>query len=345
MCRRSAASSELGRGRLRRHQRLAQPGQVEIGHAQIQHQRVEPGLADRRRRGGRVRRRHRVVAHRAQHPQQRLAALGIALEHQQVHRGHGCKLQPISGSQDSRETPIVRRQLRLTRVRHAERTRPEAAPVGARVDDPLLVLDIEQRESRRGGFTTLTLGNRHGRLATAPFWAEDRSRLAGIERGAIVARSWGRSGSTTAGASSRCSAHRLLPRGTVDWRRPPAHRRAGRALLGRLDRWRGRDPAVPGFARTLDLFYADDAVSRAATRRAPPAPPATTPSSVACSSIPAKSRPSGAPSRRVCGADAELVLAGRAAARHRQAGCLPLGRRLRDDRGRRAARPRDARAC
>jgi hypothetical protein len=31
---------------------------------------------------------------RAQHPQQRLTARGIALEHQQMHRGHVFKLQP-----------------------------------------------------------------------------------------------------------------------------------------------------------------------------------------------------------------------------------------------------------
>ena len=59
--------------------------------------------------------------------------------------------------------------------------------VGDRVRAALLVVEIERRESPRGGFTLLTLGNRHGRLSTAPFWAEDQPRLAGLERGAEAA--------------------------------------------------------------------------------------------------------------------------------------------------------------
>ena len=51
----------------------------------------------------------------------------------------------------------------------------------------LLVVEIERRESPRGGVTLLTLGNRHGRLSAAPFWAEDLPRIAGIERGAVAA--------------------------------------------------------------------------------------------------------------------------------------------------------------
>ena len=58
--------------------------------------------------------------------------------------------------------------------------------VGERLNDSLLVLEVEHRESPRGAFTLLTLGNRHGKLPSAPFWPEDRPRLAGIERGAVA---------------------------------------------------------------------------------------------------------------------------------------------------------------
>ena len=53
--------------------------------------------------------------------------------------------------------------------------------VGDRVTDALLVLDVEHRDSPGGGFTLLTLANRHGRLASAPLWDAERSRLAGVE--------------------------------------------------------------------------------------------------------------------------------------------------------------------
>ena len=40
--------------------------------------------------------------------------------------------------------------------------------VGDRLQDPLLVLGVEYRDSARGGFTTLTFGNCHGRIPSAP---------------------------------------------------------------------------------------------------------------------------------------------------------------------------------
>ena len=71
----------------------------------------------------------------------------------------------------------------------------ETAPLtlGARVDLPMLVVAVERRESRRGQLTTLTLGSSAGRIATSPFWPEDRSRLDGIAPGVVVRVSaqWG----------------------------------------------------------------------------------------------------------------------------------------------------------
>ena len=57
---------------------------------------------------------------------------------------------------------------------------------GQRVQDPFLVLEIDQRDSARGSFTTLTLGNCRGRLPTAPFWPGDQARIAGIAVGDVV---------------------------------------------------------------------------------------------------------------------------------------------------------------
>ncbi len=78
----------VGRGRRGRGKHLAKPGHVELGKAEVEQQSIEARESDGRRRRGRVRRRHRVVPTRAQYSQQRLAARGIALEHQQMHRGH-----------------------------------------------------------------------------------------------------------------------------------------------------------------------------------------------------------------------------------------------------------------
>jgi len=66
-------------------------------------------------------------------------------------------------------------------------TQPGSALLpGTRVDLPMLVVDLERRESRRGAFTLLTLAHRAERIATSPFWPEDQFRLAGVARGQAV---------------------------------------------------------------------------------------------------------------------------------------------------------------
>lgn len=127
--------------------------------------------------------------------------------------------------------------------------------VGERVQDPFLVVEIEHRDSASGSFTTLTLGNRHGRMPTAPFWAEDQPRIAGIERGAVaqviaeVSQYQGR-------RQLKVSSIRVLPRGTVDWRRLLPCVSDVAPFWERLDRWRG-EIRGPRLRRTLDLFYDD----------------------------------------------------------------------------------------
>jgi 3'-5' exoribonuclease len=127
--------------------------------------------------------------------------------------------------------------------------------VGDRVQDRLLVVEVEHRDSARGGFTTLTLANRHGQLSTAPFWAEDQARIAGIERGA-VAQVVGEVGLYHGKRQLKVSSIRLLAHDAVDWRQLlPSVGDVGR-YWDTLDRWR-REIRGPRLRRTLDLFYAD----------------------------------------------------------------------------------------
>jgi 3'-5' exoribonuclease len=127
--------------------------------------------------------------------------------------------------------------------------------VGDRVQDPLLVVEVEHRDSARGGFTTLTLGNRHGQLSTAPFWPEDQPRIAGIARGA-VAQVIAEVGLYHGKRQLKVSSIRILPRGTVDWRQLLPSVGDVAPYWDTLDRWRGKIRG-PRLRRTLDLFYAD----------------------------------------------------------------------------------------
>jgi 3'-5' exoribonuclease len=127
--------------------------------------------------------------------------------------------------------------------------------VGDRVQDRLLVVEVEHRDSARGGFTTLTLANRHGQLSTAPFWAEDQARIAGIERGA-VAQVVGEVGLYHGKRQLKVSSIQLLPRGAVDCRQLLPSVGDIRPYWDTLDRWRSAIRG-PRLRRTLDLFYAD----------------------------------------------------------------------------------------
>ncbi len=127
--------------------------------------------------------------------------------------------------------------------------------VGDRVEHALLVVAVEHRESARGGFTTLTLGNRHGRLPTAPFWAEDRPRIAGLERGA-VAEVVAEVGVYNGRRQLKVGSIRVLPDDTVDWRvLLPSVADVG-PYWDALDRRRS-EIRGPRLRRTLDLCFAD----------------------------------------------------------------------------------------
>jgi 3'-5' exoribonuclease len=127
--------------------------------------------------------------------------------------------------------------------------------VGERLNDRLLVLEVEHRESARGGFTLLTLGNRHGRLPSAPFWPADRGRLTGIERGG-VAHITGEIGLYLGVRQLKVTRIRPVPAAEVDWRCLLPSVDDVTPYWERLDRWRAAVRG-PRLRRTLALLFDD----------------------------------------------------------------------------------------
>jgi 3'-5' exoribonuclease len=132
--------------------------------------------------------------------------------------------------------------------------------VGSGVEEPLLVVEVERRDSGRGGFTILTLGNCHGRLPTAPFWAEDQARIAGLERGA-VADVTAVVGLYNGKRQLKVTSIRALPGGAVDWRRLLPSVEDVTPYWDMLDGWRG-EVRGPRLRRTIDLCFADEPFRR-----------------------------------------------------------------------------------
>jgi len=128
-------------------------------------------------------------------------------------------------------------------------------PVGARVQDPFLIMEVEAR----GGdnpHPVFTLGNATGRIQTAPFWSSDATRIAGIGKGNVV-QVIGTGGSYRDRGQLAVESIRVLPHGEVDWRGlMPSVGDVGRYWQA-VDRWRERIRG-PRLAATLGLFYDDD---------------------------------------------------------------------------------------
>ena len=179
--------------------------------------------------------------------------------------------------------------------------------VGDRVQDPFLVLDVEYRDSPRGAFTTLTLGNGRGQLPTAPFWSEDQHRIAGIVRG-DVAQVIGEVGQYGGKRQLKVTSIRVLPRGSVDWRQLLPSVGDVSPYWDILDRWRG-EMTRPRLRRVIDLFYADPGFRH----RYEECPASTVGHHAALGGLLKHTCEVAAIGRavaKVCRADAELVLAG-----------------------------------
>jgi len=127
-------------------------------------------------------------------------------------------------------------------------------PVGARVQDLLIVLDVEAR----GGDTPhiiLTFGNASGRLSSSPFWQSERGRIAGVTKGNVVAVT----GVVSSYRDRRqlvVDTLRVVPVTEVDWRLllPSEGHVAG--LWAQVDNSRA-GLSRGRLARTVGLFYDD----------------------------------------------------------------------------------------
>jgi 3'-5' exoribonuclease len=128
-------------------------------------------------------------------------------------------------------------------------------PQGTRIDEPLRVVAVERRDSARGPYTILVLGNSHGQLATAPFWSEEQDRLAGVEPGVVV-RAAGEITHYLGRRQLRIGAIAVIPPGQVPWDGLLPSAGAVEKYWSDLDRWR-HDIRAPRLRATLDLFYAD----------------------------------------------------------------------------------------
>lgn len=129
-----------------------------------------------------------------------------------------------------------------------------ALAVGTRVQDPFLVLEVEQR----GGdnpHTILHFGNRSGRLASAPVWASDAARIAGVARGDVV-QVIGDVSSYREKRQLKVSSIRVLPRSEIPWRSLMPNVGEVGPFWEVIDRCR-REIRGPRLAATLALFYDD----------------------------------------------------------------------------------------
>jgi 3'-5' exoribonuclease len=127
--------------------------------------------------------------------------------------------------------------------------------VGSRVQDPLLVLEVEARGSGETAHTILTFGNATGRIASAPFWPAEQHLVAGIRKGQ-VAQVIGEVQLYRDRRQLKVTSLRVLPRGQADLRQLLPSIADPAPYWEVLDRWRA-ELRSPRLAAVLDLFYAD----------------------------------------------------------------------------------------
>jgi 3'-5' exoribonuclease len=131
---------------------------------------------------------------------------------------------------------------------------PRLSP-GHRVQDPLLILEVD----RRGGdspHTVLTFANASGRLPSAPFWQEDQPKIAGLSPG-DVAQVIGEVALYRGQRQLKVTSIRPLPKGSVDLSRLVPSVGDTAPYWKTLDGWRA-EIVRPRLAATLSLFYSDD---------------------------------------------------------------------------------------
>lgn len=142
-----------------------------------------------------------------------------------------------------------------------------ALQLGARVEDTLLVHDVDQRTQNDGSpFVILTLGNGSGRIKTAPFWSSDVHKVEGIEKGAVVSVI-GDVGEYRGDRQLKVTSIRSVPREMVDWARLLPSVGDVAPWWGTVDKWIAEMADGP-WKKTVALFYGD-AEFRARYERCP----------------------------------------------------------------------------
>jgi 3'-5' exoribonuclease len=142
---------------------------------------------------------------------------------------------------------------------------------GARVQDPFLVLEVDERTTKDGkAFATLTLGNASGSIKTAPFWEEQLHQVAGVAKGA-VAQVIGEAGAYQGTPQLKVTSIRVLPKGSIDYGQlvPSISATERQKCWESIDKWIGE---IKGsrLRATIGLFY-DDAEFRRRYEQCPAA--------------------------------------------------------------------------
>jgi len=129
-------------------------------------------------------------------------------------------------------------------------------PLGAHVEDTLLVHEVDQRTQNDGSpFVVLTLGNGSGKLKTAPFWSSEVHKVAGLEKGAVVSVV-GDIGEFRGDRQLKVASIRSVPREMVDWKRLLPSVGDVTPWWTTVDKWTA-DMAEGPWKRAVTLFYGD----------------------------------------------------------------------------------------
>lgn len=133
-----------------------------------------------------------------------------------------------------------------------------ALPVGAQLQDTLLVVDVHVRTLENGDpYTILILGNSTGRIPTEPFWLSRSNEVAGVRRGHAV-QVIGEIAMYRERRQLKVVSVRHLPAGSVDLTRLLPSVGGTDRYWETLDGWR-REITKPRLKAVVDLFYEDDA--------------------------------------------------------------------------------------
>lgn len=128
--------------------------------------------------------------------------------------------------------------------------------VGDDIHHPLLVLDVQQKGGDHPR-TVLVLGNRSGRIESAPFWAGRDEAIRDISKGMLV-QVVGTVSEFRGSLQLDATSVRVLPKGSVDLSELVPS-------VGPVDKyWKYLDETraaitAPRLRAVLDLFFADDA--------------------------------------------------------------------------------------